>query len=71
MICANCRAPVTGYPPDHLRSSGRCQKCYPAYLAEQQLKNSKKVEIDKEKQKVKEKIAEEEQIDNRFDILDM
>lgn len=72
MICADCRASVIGYSiPDHLRSSGRCAGCYPSYLAKQQLKNNVKEIVEQEQKKVEEQEAEDDEIENRFDILDM
>ena len=72
MRCADCRAPVIGGNiPDHLRSSGRCRICYPAYHAKQQLKNNAALEVEQELKKVEEQKAKDEEIDNRFDILDM
>jgi hypothetical protein len=71
MRCADCRAPVIGFSiPGHLRSSGRCQNCYPAYHAEQQLKNNTTLSAEQELKKVEEQKAKDEEIDSRFDILD-
>ena len=76
MICTRCRASVIGNPPGHLLSTGLCQPCYRVYLTEQtkeeEQEEAKQKEVEAEqKRKVKEeKKAEEEKIDNRFDILD-
>jgi hypothetical protein len=71
MRCADCRAPVIGGNiPGHLRSSGRCRNCYPAYHAEQQLKNNVALGTEQELKKVEEQKAKDNEIDSRFDILD-
>jgi len=71
MRCADCKAPVIGGNiPDHLRSSGRCRNCYPAYHAEQQLKNNATLTAEQELEKVEEQKAKDDEIDSRFDILD-
>lgn len=70
MVCIDCRASVIGDVPSHLRSSGRCRKCYPSYLEKQQLQNSAKSVVEQEQKKVEEQEAKDEEIDSRFDILD-
>ena len=72
MQCKDCRASVIGGGiPDYLLASGRCQRCYPSYLAEQQLKNNAESIIEQKQKKVEEQEARDEEIENRFDILDM
>jgi hypothetical protein len=71
MRCADCRAPVIGFNiPNHLRSSGRCRICYPAYHAAQQLVNNATLSAEQELEKVEEQKAKDNEIDSRFDILD-
>ena len=75
MQCANCRASIIGSVPSSLRNARRCPKCYPSYVVEQALKTEidkkKQEEIDFKKQKEMERLANEEKIDDRFDILDL
>ena len=71
MQCVSCGATVIGSIPNPLYGARLCPTCSKANDKEQGLKQE---EIEK-KQKVaevkKKGIAEEEKIDNRFDILDM
>jgi hypothetical protein len=81
MICVRCKCSVIGNIPSNLYSTQTCKKCYPIHMAEQPSDEEKaEIEQKKKKQKYKkaeearieaERIAEDERIDNRFDILDM